>query len=74
MTDLLYSSSQVMLEPGYLVKDPASARPIVYLAVVDEGGDREYHDAIAEVRVCSLVFGMHIGVYVFINLLSTERA
>lgn len=41
--------SQVLLENGYLAKEPAAARPVVYLAVVDESGGPEYHDVMAEV-------------------------
>lgn len=40
-----------MLEEGYLAKEPASSRPLVYLAVVDETGDRKFHDTMAEVRL-----------------------
>lgn len=40
--------SQVLLEAGYLAKEPAAARPVVYLAVVDECGGQEYHDVMAE--------------------------
>lgn len=44
---------QVLLESGYLAKEPAAARPVVYLAVIDESGGPEYHDAMAEVCVRS---------------------
>lgn len=41
---------QVMLEAGYLAKEPTAFRPVVYLAVLDESGGPEYHAAMAEVR------------------------
>ncbi|CAM9609032.1 unnamed protein product [Laminaria digitata] len=44
-------SGEVLLEAGYLAKEPAAARPVVYLAVVDECGGQEYHDVMAEASV-----------------------
>ena len=46
---------QVLLESSYLAKEPAAARPVVYLAVIDESGGPEYHAAMAEVRTCAVV-------------------
>ncbi|CAM9709443.1 unnamed protein product [Ectocarpus sp. 12 AP-2014] len=42
-------NGEVLLETGYLAQEPAAARPVVYLAVVDESGGPEYHDVMAEV-------------------------
>ncbi|CAM9104392.1 unnamed protein product [Ascophyllum nodosum] len=42
-------SGEVYLDPGYLAKEPAASRPIVYLAVLDELGGSKYHDVMAEV-------------------------
>eukprot|EP00903_Cladosiphon_okamuranus_P017430 g16054.t1 len=42
-------NGEVMLESSYLAKEPAAARPVVYLAVIDESGGPEYHAAMAEV-------------------------
>ncbi|CBN75666.1 conserved unknown protein [Ectocarpus siliculosus] len=42
-------NGEVLLENGYLAQEPAAARPLVYLAVVDESGGPEYHDVMAEV-------------------------
>eukprot|EP00752_Nemacystus_decipiens_P002888 g2687.t1 len=42
-------NGEVLLESSYLAKEPAAARPVVYLAVIDESGGPEYHTAMAEV-------------------------
>ncbi|CAN0093630.1 unnamed protein product [Pylaiella littoralis] len=42
-------NGEVLLESDYLAKEPAATRPVVYLAVIDESGGPEYHDAMAEV-------------------------
>ncbi|CAM9177135.1 unnamed protein product [Choristocarpus tenellus] len=43
----LMHSGQVFLKNGYLSKEPGASRPLVFLAVVDELGGRDYHEAIA---------------------------
>ncbi|CAM9201577.1 unnamed protein product [Scytosiphon promiscuus] len=42
-------NGEVLLESGYLAKEPAAVRPVVYLAVIDESGGPEYHDVMVEV-------------------------